>query len=168
MSTNIKENLGAKEFDLIYRHSLKVGDIGICKWNMDKEELYIDIDNFKTINNNFGFQFGNLVIKEFARLLSSLLGESCELAKFPGDKFMIILYGFKDMKEVEELCDKIYDFFEKPMEILDNQIYINLSAGVAFFPHDSSDVNELIKFCDFAVSQSKALGKNVVPFSTSK
>ena len=291
MSTNIKENLGAKEFDLIYRHSLKVGDIGICKWNMDKEEMYIDeyisgyelnniknmkefltaiayhkdkdlaiqdledylngtnlyylstfriktkagdikwvlvkgkilkdedirdkvlhvlifnvtgsklheghdimtnlindrfflrklknaiqvakaqnkqgaliyidIDNFITINNNYGFQFGNLVIREIAKQLNSLISQSCELAKFPGDKFMILVHDFKDMKEIEEICNNIYEYFKRPIEILDNQIYINLSLGVTIFPNDSTDENELLKFCDFAVTQSKHSGKNV-------
>ena len=291
MSTNTKDHIQVRDFDLIYKHALNVGDIGICKWNIDKEEMYIaekitgyefnninnmyqylnaivypkdrdlaiqdledylhghtifypstfrvktktgetkwvlikgkflenesikdrilhvlmlnvtgnklheghdtltnlindkfflrklkgaiktaisqnrrgalvyiDIDNFITINNTYGFQFGNLVIKEFSNLLNSLLDHSCELAKFPGDKFMIMVYDFDDISEIEGLCHKIYECFERPLEIMDNQIYINLSMGVAFFPEDSSDENELLKFCDFAVRQSKLSGKNI-------
>lgn len=291
MSTNSRDHLDGKEFDLIYRHALNMGDIGICKWNIDKDEMYIsekitgyefnniknmfqylnaivyhkdrelaiqdledylnghtifypstfrvksktgeikwvlirgkifqdenikdkilhvlmlnvtgsklheghdtmtnlvnhkfflrklkkaiatakaqnkqgaliyiDIDNFVNINNNYGFQFGNLVIKEFSQSLSYILDDSCELAKFPGDKFMIMVYDFYDTGEIEEVCNKIYEYFKKPLEIMGNQIYINLSIGVTFFPKDSSDEIELLKFCDFAVSQSKLSGKNV-------
>ena len=126
--------------------------------------IYIDIGNFKILVNNFGIQFGYELLQNFSQCLNSLIGEYDELAKLPSDKFVILIRSFNDIKEIQDMCKKIHEYFERPVDIMDIQINISLSIGVAIFPDDSSDVDELLKFCDFAVSQSKYLGKNICTF----
>lgn len=126
--------------------------------------IYIDIGNFKILVNNFGIQFGYELLQNFSQCLNSLIGEYDELAKLPSDKFVILIRSFNDIKEIQDMCKKIHEYFERPVNIMDIQINISLSIGVAIFPDDSPDVDELLKFCDFAVSQSKYLGKNICTF----
>lgn len=126
--------------------------------------IYIDIDNFKTLNDNLGHHFGDMILKLFSQLITTLLGTYGELARLGGDEFVILIYDFNDIKEIEKICNKIHECIREPFEVMDNQIYITASLGVAVFPDDSSDINELLKFCDFAMYKSKHKGKNMCTF----
>ncbi|HHZ02944.1 MAG TPA: EAL domain-containing protein [Tissierellia bacterium] len=126
--------------------------------------IYIDIDNFKALVNNYGFWFTNDVLIHFSQALNSLLGHHQELARWHGDKFIILMPSIDGIKEVEELSNKIYEHFKKPLKVFEHYFNIRLSLGVTIFPDDSSDADELIKFCDFAVKKSKQLGKNICTF----
>ena len=126
--------------------------------------IYIDIDNFKTLNDNLGHHFGDMILKLFSQLITTLLGTYGELARLGGDEFVILIYEFNDIKEIEKICNKIHECIREPFEVIDNQIYITASLGVAVFPDDSSNINELLKFCDFAMYKSKHKGKNMCTF----
>jgi diguanylate cyclase (GGDEF)-like protein/PAS domain S-box-containing protein len=126
--------------------------------------IYIDIDNFKTLNDTLGHHLGDMVLKEFSQSVITLLGKHGELARLGGDEFVILIHKFSDAKEIEEICNRILQYIKKPFEIMDNQIYITISLGVTIFPDDSSDVDELLKFCDFAMYKSKHKGKNMCTF----
>lgn len=126
--------------------------------------IYIDIDNFKSINRNFGYHVGDCILKAFAQSITTLLGEHGELFRIEGDEFVILIYEFKDIKEIEEVCYKIREYLKEPFEIMDNEIFIGISLGVAVFPDDSSDPDELLKFCNLAMYKSKRKGKSVCTF----
>lgn len=126
--------------------------------------IYIDIDNLKILNDNLGHYFGDTILRLFSQSTSALVGRYGELARLGGDEFAILIYEFNDIKEIEKICNKIHDSIKKPFEILDNEIYITVSLGVTVFPDDSSDMNELLKFCDFAMYKSKHKGKNTSTF----
>ena len=126
--------------------------------------IYIDIDNFKTLNDNLGHHFGDMILKLFSQLITTLIGTYGELARLGGDEFVILIYEFNDIKEIEKICNKIHECIREPFEVIDNQIYITASLGVAVFPDDSSNINELLKFCDFAMYKSKHKGKNMCTF----
>jgi diguanylate cyclase (GGDEF)-like protein/PAS domain S-box-containing protein len=126
--------------------------------------IYIDIDNFKTLNDNFGHHFGDMVLKLFSQLVTTLLGKYGELARLGGDEFAILIYEFDNIKKIEKICNEIYECIKEPFEVMGNEIYITASLGVAIFPDDSSDIDELLKFCDFAMYKSKHKGKNQCTF----
>lgn len=126
--------------------------------------IYIDIDNFKTVNDTLGHHLGDMILIEFSQSIITLLGKNGELARLGGDEFVILIHKFNDVKEIEEICNKILRFIEKPLEIIDNQVYITASLGVTIFPDDSSDMDELLKFCDFAMYKSKHKGRNRCTF----
>lgn len=139
--------------------------IKLAKANNKKGALiYIDIDNFKVINDSYGSYLGDLTLKLFAQSITNLLGRYSELARLSGDEFAIIIHQFNDINEVEKICNEIYEYFKKPFKIMDNQIYITASLGIAVFPDDSSDIDELLKFCNFAIYISKHKGKNMYTF----
>lgn len=126
--------------------------------------IYIDIDNFKTLNDNLGHDFGDISLKLFAQLLTNLICGYGELARLGGDEFVILIYEFNDIKEIEEICNKIHECIRAPFQVMDNSIYMTVSLGVAVFPDDSSDIHELLKFCDFAMYKSKLKGRNMCTF----
>jgi diguanylate cyclase (GGDEF)-like protein/PAS domain S-box-containing protein len=126
--------------------------------------IYIDIDNFKTLNDTLGHHLGDMILKEFCQSIIALLGKHGELARLGGDEFVILIHKFSDAKEIEKIGNKILRYIKKPFEIMDNQIYITASLGVTIFPDDSSDMDELLKFCDFAMYKSKHKGRNMCTF----
>jgi PAS domain S-box/diguanylate cyclase (GGDEF) domain len=126
--------------------------------------IYIDIDNFKTLNDNFGHHFGDMVLKLFSQLIATLFGKYGEVARLGGDEFVILIYEFDNIKKIEKICNEIHKCIKEPFEIMGNQMYITASLGIAVFPDDSSDIDELLKFCDFAMYKSKHKGKNMCTF----
>ena len=126
--------------------------------------IFIDIDNFKTINDNFGHQHGDMILKMFAQLLKIIVDKSGQIARLSGDEFVIILYDYKDLKKIEMICDDIKSYLKNYFEIKDKQIYITVSIGIALFPEHSCDANELLKYADFAMYYSKLNGKSRYSF----
>lgn len=126
--------------------------------------IFIDLDNFKAVNDNFGHQYGDLLLKMFAQLLNTLTINNTEAVRLSGDEFVILVYDFKSIKEVEDICDTIFDYLNNKFEIMDKQIYITASIGIAVFPEHSKDANELVKFADFAMYHSKSNGKKQYNF----
>lgn len=130
--------------------------------------IFIDIDNFKVINNNYGNYLGDLALKSFAQSINDLLGNYGELTRLSGDEFIILIYEFNDIKEIEDVCNKILKYLREPFKIMYTEIYVNISLGVTIFPDDSSDFDELLKFCNFAIYESKNNGKNMCTFFDKK
>lgn len=126
--------------------------------------IYIDINNLKALNENFGHNIADLILKSFSKSINYLISAEGELARLAGEEFAILINDFDDIKRIEKICIGIRDYLQKPLEICDNKIYIYASLGVAVFPDDSSDADELLKFCDFAVYKSKHKGKNMYTF----
>ena len=123
--------------------------------------LYIEIDNYKNIINNYGFEFGDKLIKEFADIINPVTIKNHELAKMPGKTFVILIDSFDDIREVKEVCDKITDICKNNFYIDQIKIDISVSIGVSIFPDDSSNPDELIKLCDFALGQSRLRGGGI-------
>lgn len=122
--------------------------------------IYIDIDNYKIINNSWGYKLGDIILKKFSSLINSCLGKNAELIRLNGDEFIILLSEINEMIEIDEVCSKIYKKLEEPHKIRDAEIKINISMGIAVFPDNSTEPEELLKFCDFAMYRSKNRGKN--------
>lgn len=121
--------------------------------------IYIDIDNYKAINDNLGYNVGDLVLKLFSKLIKKCIGENSIFVRLNGDEFAIIIEGIKNKAEVELTCKEIYEGLRRPFKIENNDIYVSVSMGISLFPDDSVNSDELLKFCDFAMYKSKHSGK---------
>lgn len=122
--------------------------------------LFIDIDDFKKINDNYGHDVGDRILKEFANCLKSSLRESDLASRLSGDEFVILIENCKDKEDVSVIVEKIYAKFMKPILINDIQYYIKTSIGVSFYPDNGNDFETLIKSADTAMYSSKNNGKN--------
>ena len=122
--------------------------------------IFIDLDNFKLINDSLGHDFGDQVLKCVAEKLSSGIRDYDFLARFGGDEFVLLVPEVNSYEDVSGLTQKLLEMFEKPLALEDHEIFITSSIGVAMYPEDGSNCSQLLKSADTAMYQAKESGKN--------
>ena len=136
-------------------------NISNCSRTKDKFTLlFIDIDNFKTINDNFGHAKGDNHLKLFSKKLSNLISLGDILGRIGGDEFALIMPDFSSRLEVEQLAKRILNKFQKTYSDENTQWITTLSIGIAIFPDDGANQEQLLKSADLAMYQAKNYGKN--------
>lgn len=124
--------------------------------------LYMDIDNFKDINDTYGHDFGNLFLKRVSERLKSIeciKGKENHIFRLSGDEYIVILEN-KDEDQTEKIALEIQNLFTQPFIILIEEIRATISMGIVFFPKDGYTVDEIFKKADLAMYKVKELGKN--------
>jgi len=129
--------------------------------------LYLDLDNFKMVNDNFGHESGDKLLIYIANVLKKVLRKSDLISRIGGDEFIIVLTDINSKEDVETILDKLTQELKKPFVLNENN-FINptFSIGVVIFPDDSTDMNELLQLADIAMYYSKKKGKNTYTFIT--
>ena len=118
--------------------------------------IFIDLDRFKRVNDQYGHQTGDLFLKEVARRILTCLRESDTVGRIGGDEFVVLLAPVVGLAEVKLVADKLCQVIAKPFTILiDHDLRISASAGIALYPEDGSDDKQLIKNADLAMYQAK-------------
>jgi len=130
--------------------------------------LYIDLDNFKHVNDQSGHTVGDKLLAEAADRISSCIRSSDTAARIGGDEFMVIMAELKDIYSLENTCQKILAELEKPFSIDNNIFFISASIGVTIYPEDSQSSKELLIYADKAMYEAKKLGRNCYQFFTKK
>ena len=125
--------------------------------------LFIDLDGFKLINDTYGHEIGDEVLKELSKVLVNSVRDSDFVVRFGGEEFIIILQNIKDKKEIIKVAEKIRKTFENT-KIAVNGKTLNktISIGVSIFPKDTNKIWEAIKFADLALYEAKRSGRNKV------
>ena len=121
--------------------------------------LYIDLDDFKHINDGLGHQNGDLLLRSIAKSIHGIEGINNTCYRMGGDEFVIIIPP-EYYTEESRILDEIKSIFNKPWFIKDADYYCTMSMGVVHFPESGTDVQELIKKADIAMYESKKSGKN--------
>lgn len=128
--------------------------------------MFIDVDRFKIINDSFGHDIGDQVLVELARRLNSILPENGILARFGGDKFTILLKNETETKNIIRLAGAIKKITDRPIVFDSHEIYLSISMGVSFYPHDAKDHQLLLKYADIAMNRAKRMdGTKLMFFS---
>ena len=122
--------------------------------------LFIDLDNFKFINDSMGHTAGDELLKVVSRRLKRCLRKTDTISRWGGDEFTVVLPEIKDIRHVLTLCSRILNQELKNIIIDNQELRITASIGVAFYPDDGIDIESLIKNADTAMYKSKELGKN--------
>ena len=130
--------------------------------------LYVDLDRFKPINDCFGHEAGDLVLKEVANRLSASVRASDTVARVGGDEFVVVLEEIHATDDVAPIARKIVESLSIPIEIMDNTAKIGASIGVAMFPDDGSTIEEVNKAADAAMYRVKNSGRNGFCFYSDK
>ncbi len=120
--------------------------------------LFIDIDNFKYVNDTLGHAFGDKLIVEVSERLIDFLPENCSLYRLSGDEFIIILDCIDDVRRAEEYAAFLLSGFFKDFDYQSN-LRISLSIGIAMYPEHGTDLEELLKYADIAMYLAKDAGK---------
>jgi len=129
--------------------------------------LYLDLDNFKTINDSLGHSTGDQLLKAAANRLQSCLRESDTVARLGGDEFVILLPVINHADQAVVTVTKIVSAFQELFEIGDHKLQVTVSAGISFYPQDGKDADTLLKNADIVMYKAKALGKDSYRFYNS-
>lgn len=121
--------------------------------------FFIDLDNFKNINDTLGHEYGDKLLLRLAKEFESLLEAKDIICRFGGDEF-ILLHPYMNETSIENYAKRLLDLFNKPFKIDDRQIYTTASIGIALYPQDGKDINTIFKNADSAMYKAKELGKN--------
>ena len=129
--------------------------------------LFIDLDQFKKINDSLGHHIGDEVLIEASQRLASSLREEDTLARLGGDEFTIILKNIKSIQDVSSIADKIVHNMQEVMHINGHNLFISSSIGISLYPQDSTQDTNLLKFADTAMYKAKDEGRNNFQFYSS-
>ncbi|UGY14711.1 EAL domain-containing protein [Bradyrhizobium septentrionale] len=126
--------------------------------------LYIDIDEFKGVNDSLGHMVGDELLKSVARTLSGVIGDGDFVARLGGDEFAIVQTGVKNEIEVTDLVARIYEAIRLPYQCLGHQVTTDASIGIALAPKDGTDVDQILKNADLAMYAAKSAGRRISRF----
>jgi len=130
--------------------------------------LLFDIDNFKLINDNFGHDVGDMLLKKVAARIKNCLRGDEHFSRLGGDEFAIILSHLAKKEQAHFVAQRIINVMQAPIEIANTSIQCTVSIGVAFHPDNAQNSEELFKFADIAMYRSKKKGRNQVSFFEDK
>lgn len=125
-----------------------------------KAVIFIDLDNFKSINDSLGHSFGDQLIIEVAKRLNSLSGLNKDVARISGDEFILVVHEIESTEHAQSVAMDIIDLFETPITLESKTLNVTASIGVALYPTHADTVEELLKIADMAMYRAKGSGKN--------
>jgi diguanylate cyclase (GGDEF)-like protein len=126
--------------------------------------LYIDIDEFKSVNDSLGHSAGDELLKAVASRLRACVRETDFVARLGGDEFAIVQTGIGRPDDVVDLVKRIYAAIREPYECLGHRVATDASIGIALAPGDGSDLDQLLKSADLAMYGAKADGRRTYRF----
>jgi len=123
--------------------------------------LYLDLDNFKPINDEYSHEFGDSVLVEVSRRLVTTVRHEDTVARIGGDEFIVLLTGISDTEECELAAQRLLDVISHPIIIENESMSLTASIGISLFPNDGQyDADILLRYADQAMYFAKAAGRN--------
>lgn len=126
--------------------------------------VFMDLDGFKPINDDFGHDVGDEALRTIADRLNACVRENDVLCRLGGDEFVIMFTGLTERKALTERADKVLELIGMPMWISGNRIRMGASLGIACAPEDAKDAEALINAADESMYAAKQGGKNAYRF----
>jgi diguanylate cyclase (GGDEF)-like protein len=126
--------------------------------------LYIDIDEFKGINDSLGHAIGDELLKAVAVRLRDCVRETDLIARLGGDEFAIVQAGVEHPSDVTDLVARMYKSIREPAEFAGHRLTTDASIGIALVPEDGTDLDQLLKNADLAMYEAKASGRRTYRF----
>ncbi|PIR34039.1 MAG: hypothetical protein COV36_01505 [Alphaproteobacteria bacterium CG11_big_fil_rev_8_21_14_0_20_44_7] len=165
---NYDELTGLANRRLFMEH-LEKALIKAKRWKREEALMFLDLNNFKTINDTYGHEAGNELLKQTASRLSSILRESDLVARYGGDEFMWLLdNSAADIKQgCETVANKMIEIMNEPFILGNNSNQISVSIGIAIYPDCADDAASMIDVADMAMYKAKSHGANRYCFAPS-
>ena len=126
--------------------------------------MFIDLDDFKQVNDTLGHDVGDALLQEVAKRLNACVRRSDTVARLGGDEFIVLLPNLKGREDAALVAEKIIASLNLPILVGNERLSARLSIGIAVGPEDGQDANALKKAADVAMYRAKAQGKNCYAF----
>jgi diguanylate cyclase (GGDEF)-like protein/PAS domain S-box-containing protein len=130
--------------------------------------LFIDLDNFKNINDALGHDVGDELLRHVSRRLSECVRIEDTIARQGGDEFIVLLDNLDDNRGASVVAQKILNSLRQPFQMGGTEQHVSGSVGIALYPEDGRDAQTLMKNADTAMFHGKGLGKNTYQYFTSQ
>jgi diguanylate cyclase (GGDEF)-like protein len=124
--------------------------------------MFIDLDNFKPVNDDFGHGVGDQLLKCIAGRIEAAVRESDTVARIGGDEFVILLRQVQHAEDAIAVAEKVRTAVAQPCDIEGRHIVISASTGIAIYPEHGSDLLTLSKHADIAMYRAKDAGRNSI------
>lgn len=121
--------------------------------------LFIDLDNFKSVNDSYGHAVGDQLLVQVARRLRGVLREEDTLARMGGDEFAILISDMEDANEAIKVAEKLLSVMEGPYTLHSHDVLAGGSIGISFYPDDTANSEHLLRYADMAMYQAKQMGR---------
>ncbi|MCP3973746.1 MAG: EAL domain-containing protein [bacterium] len=128
--------------------------------------MFLDLDEFKSVNDRFGHATGDELLKQVAERLEDAVRESDTVARIGGDEFTIVLEGNQRVEDAGHVATKILRALEVPYDVDGGQLHITASIGIALYPIDGEDADSLLRDADIAMYSAKSAGRNTYQYFT--
>jgi diguanylate cyclase (GGDEF)-like protein len=129
---------------------------------------FVDLDNFKTVNDTLGHEYGDALLVKTAQILTSILGPNGMLARAGGDEFLLFKENVTSKQYAVDFASQMIDSFKNPLDLDGEIVYVSMSIGISIYPENGLSPNALIKNSDIAMYKSKDTGKNKFTIFDSK
>jgi diguanylate cyclase (GGDEF)-like protein/PAS domain S-box-containing protein len=122
--------------------------------------MFIDVDSFKEVNDNYGHRAGDQLLQEVGKRIQGCVRETDVVARLGGDEFTVILANLHDPGNIEPIAQKLLDQIARPVTIGHEEVRVTSSIGISILAEDTTDADSLIQNADLAMYRAKAQGKN--------
>lgn len=161
--SEMEHNLRIDKLTAVFNRASLIAQIGFLRRQLAQKGseqpsfalLFIDLDNFKTINDHYGYGAGDRVLVAVAARLKEAVRVSDVVARYGGDEFVVLLKGVTDVHDVIATENKIRDIVEEPVQLEHGTAQVGMSIGWALFPQDGEDVDALMKIADQRMFEAK-------------
>jgi diguanylate cyclase (GGDEF)-like protein/PAS domain S-box-containing protein len=130
--------------------------------------LFIDLDNFKNINDTLGHDVGDELLRQVSRRLSECVRLEDTIARQGGDEFIVLLDNLDDGRNASIVAQKVLNALRQPLQLGGTEQHVSGSVGIAVYPEDGRDAQTLMKNADTAMFHGKSLGKNTYQYFTAQ
>ncbi len=125
--------------------------LGVC---------FLDLDNFKPINDRYGHKIGDQLLIEVADRIKKQIRDGDTVSRHGGDEFCLLLSDIRSIPHCEQMLERIHSTLAEPFTIDDNVLNISASSGISLYPSDNADLDTLLRHADQAMYQAKLAGRN--------
>jgi diguanylate cyclase (GGDEF)-like protein/PAS domain S-box-containing protein len=144
---------------LLFHDNLMQAQVWARRHNQSFALMFIDLDGFKPVNDSMGHAVGDELLQGVAQRLLNCIRETDSCARLGGDEFTVILTEVEDLGAVPEVAERILYMLHQPFLLANHEVTISASIGIALYPQDSGDADNLLQCADLAMYESKRLGK---------
>jgi diguanylate cyclase (GGDEF)-like protein len=160
------DSLTGLENRRLFRDRLEQSLQGSGRLNHSIALLYLDLDQFKRINDTLGHDAGDQLLKTIAKRLRSIVKSGDTVARLGGDEFALLLTHIKGSSDTGAIARRILEALNEPIQLANQDVIVTTSIGITLSPDDTTDPNMLMKNADLAMYRAKELGRNNYQFYT--